>query len=147
MNQTETLAYQYLTEWEGYDEEDIVRAGPHQSPDFICPDDGYEVKRKNGNKLIFTENQIEKFGDGDPMILVMSESRGPEPVERFRWSEREDARHVCHVPQTKEERIRINCAPETKEEWAAHAATYEGGEEALLALLDDVETGRSDRPF
>lgn len=139
LNQTEYLAWEWLTGEKDYGAGDIQRDSPQQSPDFICPDESYEVKRiYPADTLVFTENQVSSFQADDPLIVVMSEDN-PEPLDTFRWSEREGTDYNIRGPYrdtAKLERITIHCPPELKADWE-HFKTLnaEDNPDALRKLL------------
>jgi len=92
LTQTEQRAWDWLLSEKEYSEQDITREGTTQTPDFILPDESYEVKRvyersDGPPKILTTDTQIERLEESDPLILVFHEDE-EQPRMVFRWSER-----------------------------------------------------------
>lgn len=143
LNQTEQRAWEWLVEEKGYDPDEIVRDSPQQSPDFICPDESYEVKRPSSKyKFVVSERQSRIFEEQDPLIVVMHE-RDDEPQEVFRWSENSNARYSPHTYQNVVQ-VSVRCSDETYREWnnmMRELSPFEGEnkEDAILRILEAYE--------
>ncbi len=91
LNESEHVVLNWLKT--KYEENDIKRKS-NASPDFICPDESYEVKHLYRNTLLFNNSQIESIEKTNPLIVVVSNGN---IVNKFRWSERADSGYKIHI--------------------------------------------------
>ena len=116
MNQTEKLAYKWLTEKL---KRSNVHFQRHNSPDFTLSGEteSYEVKRLYGHSIWFYENQFQKLQKLKNCKIIVIEDNNPEPVTLIPISEAK-ANTVTNnilirvVPQI----VHIPICPETKQE-------------------------------
>lgn len=92
MNQSETVAYDWLRQKEDVEEDDIIRRNAKQTPDFIAEIDGvekgFEVKRARGNSIVVHETQVEDIEKHNADIVVVKEGA---VADCFAWTEHEDS--------------------------------------------------------
>lgn len=115
LNKTERAALAWLLDEKDYSLSELVRENAQQSPDFVFPDEKYEVKRLQGNKILVSPRQDRIFARENPLIIVMLETEST-PEEVFRWSDRETADTPVHV-YDEDHRVQIRCGKDTRREW------------------------------
>lgn len=76
MNQSQTNFYRWLVEKKGIDPDEIeYQSGA--TPDFICGDEEWDVKKLYGNRiLLYSENQVGyiEYGGDNSHLVIMPES-------------------------------------------------------------------------
>jgi len=88
MNKTEIMALQWMKE-NNFDTENII-INVNKSPDFICGDQRFEVKKIRKNNLVFYDTQIEKLKDDD--IILVFDDNGFK--FKFKWGERHNLKDI-----------------------------------------------------
>jgi len=100
--QSEFTAFQWLKE-QGYKESEIVK-NRHGSPDFICTDKRFEVKKTFGNTLVFSPQQVQTLKPDD-VIIVVDEGK---VTHTFPWKDRKTSPfkvNVFHTEKTSQIKI------------------------------------------
>ena len=108
MVESEKVAYDWLVNEEGLEEDKIVRESPRQTPDFIYGKKGYEVKTRNGKSVKVRRSQVEDLEKYDTTIIVVDDG---EVVSTFKWEDRE--KHNVFIPN--KVNLLITVKPELKD--------------------------------
>lgn len=98
LNQSETTAFEWLKSEKGYSEDDIQRQSNKQTPDFICEDYAYEVKRPRGGTLVVHERQVSQIEEHETKIIVADHQA---VRDTFDWSDRESVDWSIKVQESK----------------------------------------------
>ena len=102
MVESEKVAYDWLVNEKGLEEDKIVRESPKQTPDFIYGEEGYEVKTRNGKTIMVKRSQVEDLEKYDTTIIVVNDR---EVVSTFKWEDRE--KHNVSIPNKKQVTLTI----------------------------------------
>lgn len=98
LNQSETTAFEWLKSEKDYSEEDIGRESHKQTPDFICDDYAYEVKRPRGGTLVVHERQVSQIEEHDTKIVVADHQQ---VRDIFDWGDRESVDWSIKIQESK----------------------------------------------
>ena len=80
MVESEKVAYDWLVNEKGLEEDKIVRESPKQTPDFIYGEKGYEVKTRNGKMIQVKRGQVEDLEKYDTTIIVVNNGEVVSPL-------------------------------------------------------------------
>ena len=93
INKTELMALRWLKN-QGYKKGEIIKGT--RSPGFVCSDGKrYEVKFLYGDKILFTEKQVESLKDND-IILIFNKKKF---IDKFLWKDRSKIHLEIHIPK------------------------------------------------
>lgn len=140
MNESERIVYNHLLD--EYNESEIKRESAKQSPDFLTPDGGVEVKRLYGDKVIVYTTQVESIEQVDTDIVVVDADGSIDG--RFPWADHDEAGYEVKVydpnPGNKKPR-RID------DDLVEEIDNYEGGNfsERLRRWREDSNTSGLDQ--
>lgn len=123
-----------------YKEENISR-NSNRSPDFICPDESYEVKYLYRNTLVFNETQIEMMEKMNPIIVVVSHG---EIVDKFKWSERNNKKYKIHITKVDKNMCSMRISRHSKMRLSALGNASDSLNDVLDRVLDLYEEVKTD---
>lgn len=133
LNESEHIALNWLKT--KYQPKDIIRKS-NCSPDFLCCDESYEVKKLYNNTLVFNETQIEVMEKMNPIIIVVDKGK---IVSKFNWSERKKFPYKIHIAKINKSGTTIWISQDNKARLEALGKFGENYDDVLGKILDVFE--------